>query len=428
MKIWKFLLIGLFTFVATNTYAAPVELDRVSVIVDDEVILQSDIDSAMVSLYQDAQKRNQKLPKASVLEQQVVEKLITDAIQYHQAKQMGVHIDDNKLDKAILDVAKRNNQTLDQLRALLAKEGVKYQTYREQIRREMAISEARSVVVRRRVNILPAEVESLAAKLATESNSTVEYKLQHIQLRFEDNSDKKEVEEKANKLIKELKQDGSNFSEMAITYSKGPKALQGGSWEWMRKEEMPTIFADQITTQGKGSIIGPFRSGVGFHILRIADTKGLDTVAVTEVNARHILIKTSVILSDEGAENLLKEYKQKIEAGETDFYDLAKQNSQDPGSATKGGELGYHTTDIYVPEFKHKLDTLPRAQISEPFKTVHGWHIVEVLNRRHVDKTSTAMKEKAYQIIFKRKFNEEAIAWIREIRAAAFVEFLDNDN
>ncbi|HBC3379198.1 TPA: peptidylprolyl isomerase, partial [Vibrio cholerae] len=179
--------------------------------------------------------------------------------------------------------------------------------------------------------------------------------------------------------------------------------------------------------QNKGSIIGPFRSGVGFHILKIDDVKGLETVAVTEVNARHILIKPTIILSDEGAQKQLNEFVQRIKNGEVTFAELAQQYSQDPGSAAQKGELGYQTPDLYVPEFKHQIETLPVGQISEPFKTVHGWHIVEVLDRREVDRTDSALKNKAYRILFNRKFNEEASAWLQELRASAFVEVLKDE-
>ncbi|ENN9908840.1 peptidylprolyl isomerase, partial [Vibrio fluvialis] len=187
------------------------------------------------------------------------------------------------------------------------------------------------------------------------------------------------------------------------------------------------IFADQIKMQNKGTIIGPFRSGVGFHILKIDDVKGLETVAVTEVNARHILIKPTIILSDEGAQKQLNEFIRRIKAGEATFGELAQQYSQDPGSAAQNGELGYQTPDLYVPEFKHQVETLPVGQISQPFKTVHGWHIVEVLDRREVDRTDSALKNKAYRILFNRKFNEEASAWLQELRAGAFVEILKDD-
>ncbi|MCF7503900.1 MULTISPECIES: peptidylprolyl isomerase SurA [Vibrio] len=427
MTLWKHTLIAIAAACTVSTsYAAPVELDSVKVIVNEGVILQSDIDASMKTLRANAKKSGQTLPSQDVLNEQVLEKLIIDTIQTQEAERIGVRIDDARLDQAIEGIAKDNNQTVDQLTASVAAEGLSYNAFREQVRKEIAASEARNALVRRRINILPAEVDNLADILAQETNATVQYKIGHIQLRFNDDQTKEELEAQANDLVEELN-GGKNFSTMAYTYSKGPKALQGGDWGWMRKEEMPTIFADQIKMQNKGSIIGPFRSGVGFHILKIEDVKGLETVAVTEVNARHILIKPTVILSDDGAKEQLEEITRRVNAGEATFGELAQQYSQDPGSAVQDGELGYQTPDLYVPEFKHQVETLPQGKISAPFKTVHGWHIVEVLDRREVDRTDSALKNKAYQILFNRKFNEEAGAWLQEVRASAFVEMVEDD-
>lgn len=427
MKLWKHTLIGLVaTLNIATASATPVELDRVAVIVNSGVILQSDINSAIKTLYINAKKNNQTLPDEKVLREQVIEKLIIDTIQQQEAERIGVRIDDNRLNEAINEIAQNNNQTIDELTTSVAAEDLTYAEFREQVRKEIAASEARNALVRRRVNILPAEVDNLADILAQETNATVQYKIGHIQLRFSDDQDKTVVEKQAKELAEKLNQ-GADFSTMAYTYSKGPKALQGGDWGWMRKEEMPTIFADQIKMQNKGTIIGPFRSGVGFHILKIEDVKGLETVAVTEVNARHILIKPTVILSDDGVQKELNEFIRRINAGEATFAKLAQQYSQDPGSAAQDGELGYQTPDLYVPEFKHQVEILPVGQISEPFKTVHGWHIVEVLDRREVDRTDSAIKNKAYRILFNRKFNEEASAWLQEMRASAFVEILKDE-
>ncbi|CAH8225969.1 peptidylprolyl isomerase SurA [Vibrio aestuarianus] len=427
MKLWKHTLIGLVaTLNIATASATPVELDRVAVIVNSGVILQSDINSAIKTLYINAKKNNQTLPDEKVLREQVIEKLIIDTVQQQEAERIGVRIDDNRLNEAINEIAKNNNQTIDELATSVAAEDLTYAEFREQVRKEIAASEARNALVRRRVNILPAEVDNLADILAQETNATVQYKIGHIQLRFSDDQDKTVVEKQAKELAEKLNQ-GADFSTMAYTYSKGPKALQGGDWGWMRKEEMPTIFADQIKMQNRGTIIGPFRSGVGFHILKIEDVKGLETVAVTEVNARHILIKPTVILSDDGVQKELNEFIRRINAGEATFAELAQQYSQDPGSAAQDGELGYQTPDLYVPEFKHQVEVLPVGQISEPFKTVHGWHIVEVLDRREVDRTDSAIKNKAYRILFNRKFNEEASAWLQEMRASAFVEILKDE-
>ncbi|CCN45122.1 Chaperone surA [Vibrio nigripulchritudo MADA3029] len=428
MKMWKKTLLSLtIAFGSFSAFAQPVELDKVVVIVNEGVILQSDIDSALKTIRANARAANQALPSADILKDQVLEKLILDTIQTQQAEKLGVRIDDNRLELAIKEIATNQKKSIAQLRQSLSKEGLSYAEFREQVRNEIAASEARNAQVRRRINILPAEVESLAEILAKESNATVQYKVNHIQLRFNDNQTKQEVEEQAKQLVSQINA-GKDFKTMAYTYSKGPKALQGGDWGWLRKEEMPTIFADQITTQGKGAVIGPFRSGVGFHIIKLEDVKGLETVAVTEVNARHILIKTSVILSDEGAKRELNEYIRQINAGERSFGDLAQQYSADPGSAANNGELGFQTPDLYVPEFKHQIETLPVGQISKPFETVHGWHIVEVLDRRKVDRTDSALTNKAYRILFNRKFNEEVGAWMQEIRAGAYVEVLGEEN
>ncbi|NAZ96405.1 peptidylprolyl isomerase SurA [Vibrio toranzoniae] len=427
MTLWKRTLIAIAAACTLSTsYAAPVELDSVKVIVNEGVILQSDIDASMKTLRANAKKSGQTLPSQDVLNEQVLEKLIIDTIQTQEAERIGVRIDDARLDQAIVGIAENNNQTVEQLTASVDEEGLSYNAFREQVRKEIAASEARNALVRRRINILPAEVDNLTDILAQETNATVQYKIGHIQLRFNDEQTKEELEVQAKDLVEALNS-GKDFSTMAYTYSKGPKALQGGDWGWMRKEEMPTIFADQIKMQNKGSIIGPFRSGVGFHILKIEDVKGLETVAVTEVNARHILIKPTVILSDDGAKKQLEEITRRVNAGEASFGDLAQQYSQDPGSAVQDGELGYQTPDLYVPEFKHQVETLSEGKISAPFKTVHGWHIVEVLDRREVDRTDSALKNKAYQILFNRKFNEEAGAWLQEIRASAFVEIVEED-
>ncbi|EGR0308396.1 TPA: peptidylprolyl isomerase SurA [Vibrio cholerae] len=427
MKLWKPTLISVLSALTLfNAHAEPKQLDSVAVIVNSGVILQSDVDSALKTIKANAKQNKQPLPQETVLREQVLEKLIIDTLQQQEADRIGVKIDDNRLNEAIKEIAKNNQQTQEQLIASVAQEGLTYPEFREQVRKEMAASDARNALVRRRINILPAEVDTLAELLAQETDATVQYKISHIQLRVDDGQDKSAAETLANKLVNDLK-NGAVFAQMAYAYSKGPKALQGGDWGWMRKEEMPTIFADQIKMQNKGSIIGPFRSGVGFHILKIDDVKGLETVAVTEVNARHILIKPTIILSDEGAQKQLNEFVQRIKNGEVTFAELAQQYSQDPGSAAQKGELGYQTPDLYVPEFKHQIETLPVGQISEPFKTVHGWHIVEVLDRREVDRTDSALKNKAYRILFNRKFNEEASAWLQELRASAFVEVLKDE-
>ncbi|PSW00865.1 peptidylprolyl isomerase SurA [Photobacterium lipolyticum] len=431
MKKWKSSLLGLVIWsLAAGSIAAPKEMDKVVTLVNNSVILQSDVDGMLKTVRINAAEQNQPLPSDEVLTEQIIEKLILETLQLQQADQFGIRIDDTRLDQAIARIAQERQMTVAQLQQELASSGIGYSMFREQMRRDMTASEARTIQVRRRISILPQEVETLAEQLNKQNLQSVQFNISHIQLRVEDGASKaqrEETEKQAQQLVSELKQ-GADFASLAYSYSKGPKALQGGEWGWMRQEEMPTIFADQIKSNGKGAIIGPFRSGVGYHIMKINDVKGLDTVSVTEVNARHILLKTSVILSDDGAKRQLEKARKKILAGEQTFADAAQALSADPGSAANKGELGWQTPDIYVPEFKEKVESLPAGTISEPFKTVHGWHIVEVLDRRNVDRTDAAVKDRAYRILFSRKFNEEAQAWIQELRAGAYIEKLGTDN
>ncbi len=423
MKFLKYTFIALLACYQVSVSATPVALDRIAVIVNNQSILQSDIDNSMQLIKANAKADSQNLPADSILQQQIIDKLIMDSLQQEQAERIGVKIDDTRLEQAIETIAKGNNQSVQQLIDSVTQSGVSYQAYRESVRKEVAAAEARNALVRRRINILPAEVDSLVNLLSKQTSATVQYKISHIQLRTEDGQDLQQTEAFAREIIQQLNS-GAAFNTLALTYSKGPKALKGGDWGWLRKEEMPTIFADQIKLQNKGTIIGPFRSGVGVHILKIDDIKGLETVAVTEVNSRHILIKPSIILSDEAAQTELKHIREQIQSGQVTFGDMAAQYSQDPGSAAKQGNLGYQSPDIFVPEFKHQIETLPIGKISEPFKTVHGWHMVEVLGRRQVDKTDSALKNRAYQILFNRKFSEESEAWLQELKASAFIEQL----
>ncbi|GAB6263783.1 peptidylprolyl isomerase SurA [Photobacterium sp. R1] len=423
--MWKSLILGLSLLgLTTGSMAALKPLDKVVTIVNDSVILQSDVDAMLKTVHLNAARQGQPLPDDSILVNQVLEKLIMETLQLQQADQFGIRIDDNRLDSAIAQLAAERKMSVAQLQQELAGAGISYAIFREQIRRDLTASEARTIMVRRRINILPQEVENLATQLNQQQQEGVQYNVSHILIRLEEGAsqtDRQSAERKAKDLVAQLNK-GADFASLAYSASNGPKALQGGAWGWMSPEEMPTIFADQIHAQGKGAIIGPFRSGVGYHILKVNDVKGLETVSVTEVNARHILLKTSVILSDDGAKKELEQVRKDILSGQRSFADAAQALSADPGSAVNGGELGWQTPDIYVPEFKAQVETLPKGTISEPFKTVHGWHIVEVLDRRQVDRTDAAVKNRAYRILFSRKFNEEAQAWLQELRAGAYIE------
>ncbi len=340
MNKWSHALItGVLVLLTPLTQAAPQELDRVIAVVNDGVVLNSEMTAMRQTVTRNAANGDRELPPQDVLEEQMRERLVVEELQLQEAKRLGIQIDDSQLQQAIKNIAKEQSVSVSALRDKMAEQGIAWNQYREQVRRELTISEARNAQVRRRISILPQEVETLASQLNEQQMQKVRYKLSHIQLKLDDDADKAErdaVKKQAYRLVDTLRH-GGNVAELAMEYSKGPKALDGGDWGWLRLEEMPTIFADQITNQGKDAIIGPFRSGVGFHILKIDDVQGLETVAVTEVKARHILIKPSIVLSDKGAKKELNQLIAQIERGEQTFADLAKQYSDDPALPLTGG-------------------------------------------------------------------------------------------
>ncbi|PCS22131.1 Survival protein SurA precursor [Candidatus Enterovibrio escicola] len=417
-----------FLAASLSVSASTKELDRVITVVNESVILSSEIDALKRTVSLNVQAKS--MPPDDILQQQILDQLILEELQLQEATRLNIRIDDLRLDQAIEEMHRDNKPSIKLLHSELKSNGISWSQYRERIRREITISEVRNLQVRSRINILPQEIESLAAQLNEKNYAEVEYRISHIQLRLDENADKSEYDSvvtHANELVSYLnaKQD---FTELALANSKGPKALDGGDWGWMRLEEMPTIFADHIGNNSKGSIIGPFRSGVGYHIIKITDLRGLKSVAATEVNTRHILIKPSIILSDEGAKRQLTLMIQQIQEGKKTFEELAQQYSMDSLSAVNGGSLGWQSSAIYATEFRNKIDSLQEAQISEPFKTIHGWHIAEVLGRRQADYSDAEIKNRAYRMLLDRKFNEEAQTWLKELRAGAYVKHVEDNN
>lgn len=257
----------------------------------------------------------------------------------------------------------------------------------------------------------------------------VEFKLGHILIGFPSGATQEDVDDakvRAERVIQLLEKEDSDFAKIAVTASSGAKALEGGDLGWMNVNTMPTLFAEVVQGAKKDDLIGPIRSGAGFHILKIQEIRGQEISEIEEVNARHILIKPSVILSEERAEELLKEFKQQVIAGDVSFDELAREHSKDPGSASKGGELGWNDPSIYVPAFKDSLAKLNTPdELSEPFRSVHGWHLVQLIGKRVGDVTEKLKEEKAYQLLFQRKFGEEREAWIREMRDQAYIEVVE---
>jgi len=427
MKNWRMLILGA-AMTASTAFAAPQVVDKVAAVVNNGVVLESDVDGMMRSVKSQSQQAGQQLPDDKTLRHQIIERLVMDNILLQMAKQAGIQIQDDQLDQAIANIAAQNKMSVDQLRSRLAYDGMNYATYREQIRKEMTIAEVRNNEVRRRVTILPQEVDSLATQVASQNNASTELNLSHILLPLPENPTQQQVDDQeklAKQLVSEAK-GGADFGKLAITYSADPQALKGGNMGWGRIQELPSLFAQSLVVAKKGDIIGPIRSGVGFHILKVNDIRGdKQNISVTEVHARHILLKPSPVMTDDQARQKLIQVAADINSGKTTFAQAAKQLSQDPGSANQGGDLGWSSPEVYDPAFRDALLKLKKGQMSAPVHSSFGWHLIQLIDTRQVDKTDAAQKERAYRLLFNRKFAEEAQTWMQEQRASAYVKILD---
>ncbi|MBA5205543.1 peptidylprolyl isomerase SurA [Pectobacterium aroidearum] len=427
MKNWRTLILGL-ALSASTAFAAPQVVDKVAAVVDNSVVLESDVNSLLQSVKLNAQQAGQQLPDDATLRHQITDRLIMDNIILQMAQKMGIQVTDEQLEQAITNIAAQNRMSLDQLKSQLAYEGLNYNTYRSQIRKEMLISEVRNNEVRRRVTVLPQEVDTLAKQIANQTGENDELNLSHILIPLPENPTQQQVDEAENlatSLVKQISE-GADFGKLAITYSADSQALKGGQMGWGKLQEIPTLFAERLTQAQKGQVVGPIRSGVGFHILKVNDIRGGNkSVSVTETHARHILIKPSVVMTDSQAQAKLADVAQQLKNGSTDFAAQAKLLSQDPGSANQGGDLGWTSPDMYDPAFRDALLKLKKGEISQPIHSSFGWHLIQLLDTRQVDKTDAAQKEQAYRMIFNRKFAEEAQTWMQEQRASAYVKVIN---
>ncbi len=429
MKNWRMLILGAAMF-ASTAFAAPQVVDKVAAVVNNGVVLESDVDNMMRTVKSQAQQAGQQLPDDKTLRHQILERQIVDSIILQMGEKAGLQINDQQLDQAIQNIAAQNRMSVDQLRSRLAYDGMNYNSYRAQIRKEMLISEIRNNEVRRRVTILPQEVDTLATQIGSQNSQGTELNISQILLPLPENPTQQQVDDQealARQLVGEIK-GGADFGKLAVTYSADPQALKGGNMGWGKIEELPTLFSQALSSAKKGDVVGPIRSGVGFHILKVNDLRGESkNISVTEVHARHILLKPSPILNDQQAREKIAQIAADIKSGKITFAAAAKQFSDDPGSANQGGDLGWASADIYDPAFRDALLKLHKGEVSAPVHSSFGWHLIQLLDTRQVDKTDAAQKERAYRLLFNRKFAEEAQTWMQEQRAGAYVKILDGN-
>lgn len=414
-------------FISTSQ-AEEVELDKVSVIVNNGVVLESEIQDLIKSVKAQAEESNQSLPSDRALRTQVTDKLINDSLMLQLGERMGVQISDAQLDETISNMAKDNNLSLSDFRQAIVNDGLDYEKYRENVRTELVSGEVRRANVRRRIYVSPQEVSTLLDLMKEQTSSDVEYNLGHILIEFPaepTQEDMNDAKERADKVI-ELLNDGSDFARIAIASSGDDNALKGGELGFKNINELPTLFSELIDGKDKGSIFGPIRTGLGFSIVKIIDIRGRQVVEVEEVKSRHILIKPSIILSEAKAEAMLQGFLEQINAGEADFDALAREHSEGP-TATRGGDLGWGDPNSYDPAYKEALARLKVDEIHKPFRSSFGWHLLQLTGRRTLDATDQMNQNRAYQMLFNRKFGIESTRWMKETRDEAYIEVLEQD-
>lgn len=426
MKLQKLFSVALTSCLLWNVQAAETKVDAVAAIVNNGVVLESEVQDMVDRVKNNASKAGQTLPSDQALKVQALERLISNSLQLQMAKRMGLQITDPQLDQTIENIAAEQNLTVEQFRSKVVEEEGSYEQFRERLREEITTGEVLRANVQRRIYVSPQEIDTLLKIMEEQGASNEQYNIGHILIALPSNPDEaqiKEAQEKANKVM-ELLRSGSDFKKIAIASSSAETALDGGDMGWLNINEMPTLFADQIRGKKKTDLIGPLRSGAGFHIVTIFDIRGANVVEFEEVHSRHVLIKPSIIVSEEKAKNMLTQFVADLKAGKADFAEFAKANSEDPGSKLKGGDLGFADPSIFVPEFRDTLGKLKNDEVSAPFRTQHGWHVVQVLDRRTVDATADKKRDQVMRMIYNRRYNEESSNFLRELRDEAFIEVI----
>ncbi len=427
------LLLLIFLSLLNTAFAAKVQdVDRIVAVVDDEVIVYSELKEKMDQIVAQLKAKKAQLPPKPVLERQVLERLIVDKVQLNAAAQAGINIGEDVLAQTINNIARNNKMSLSEFRAAVERSGIPFNKFREQIRSQLTAKQYLSKELRSRIHITEREIDDYVANAkevvqTPKKTRKTAFHLLHILVATPEGASADNIQKakrKAQGIVKKLRA-GADFQNIAISESDGQQALEGGDLGWRAANQLPSIFASIVPKMGRGEISDPIRTSSGFHIIKVADYKGGNEVKASTVfeqtRARHILIRTNELTSDDEAKTRLEQLKQRLEGGD-DFAALARSHSDDQASSIKGGELGWINPGDVVPDFEQQMQRLAVTEISEPFQTQYGWHIVQVLERRMHDMSGDIKRSQAREAIFNRKASEEAQLLIRRLRDEAYVE------
>jgi peptidyl-prolyl cis-trans isomerase SurA len=423
-KIYRQIII-LLTVVTLSPYCyAAEEVDSIVAIVEEDVVLRSELDTRVRTITNQLMEQGTPLPPESVMEKQVLDRLILSKLQIQMAENTGIRVDDETLNRTIISIASENELTLDQFREILEADGYTYEKFREDIRNEILLSRLRQRQVDNRVFISDREIDDFLINLQHQGGMEKEYLISHVLISLPESPTQEDLEQSrrlANKVQTELRE-GADISTMAVTYSDGDQALNGGDLGWLKYSQVPTLFVEFIATMEKSDISELIRSPSGYHIIKIMDVRDAEKLVITQTLARHIFIKPSEINSEDDVKNRLLSLKRRIENGD-DFSELARGNSEDVVTAADGGDLGWVSPGDLTPEFESIMDQVAINQVSDPIQEQQGWHIVQVLDRREHDGTDDIRRARAREIIRQRKMDEESELWLTQLRDDAYVEY-----
>jgi peptidyl-prolyl cis-trans isomerase SurA len=396
------------------------QLDTIVALVDEDIILRSELDMAVAGIVERIRASGETMPPMNLLESQVLERLIIRELQVQKALQTGIRVSDADIDQALMALAQQNKMTLQQLRSVIEADGEDFAEFRRNVGEELMTERLRQRIVNSMDPVTDTEVDIM---LTSEQLSGGEYNLSHIQMNLPEGATPQQITEaqlKADDVYQRLL-DGLDFASAAISYSDTQEALEGGNVGWRDLNSIPAFMADVVRELQPGQFTQPIRSPAGFHIVKVNDYREQRQVMIEEYHARHIMIETNELVSPRVAMDEITRIKQELDDG-ADFAELAKENSDDPTSANIGGDMGWFPPDAYGDRVYQTLITMAPGDVSEPFQTTGGWHIIELLDKRQMDRTEEAIRAEARDQIMMRKADQEIERVLRQFRDEAFVE------
>jgi len=425
MKLISLLLTLVFMLPGQILANAP--LNHIVAVVNDNVVLQSELDNRERLVIEQLQKQGAQLPPHDVLRKQVLDRLILENLQLQMAERSGIRVDDEKLNANLRSMAKQNGMTLTRFREVLEKDGFDYVAFREDFRNQIVMNQIRQQMVDNRVQVSDQEIDNLLESAAGFNDQSREYHLSHILVSLPEAASPEQIQaakKRAEDILARLKA-GADFKQMAVAESDSQTALSGGDLGWRKTGQLPSFFSDVVGQLKRGQISELIRTPSGFHIIKIEDIRGDEQHIIHQTLASHILLRPDALVSEKEVKTRITQLYDRIMGGES-FTELARAHSQDPGSASRGGSLDWVTPGQMVPEFEKAMNTLKIGEVSKPVKTRFGWHLIKVLDRRKHDDTEGYRRARARDSIRQRKTDEELEIWLRRLRDEAYVEYIDN--